>query len=151
MVLNKELLLKVADHILAHPEEFDMSIYTAPNGCGTVACIAGHGLIMSGYSSASNGNLTAGKSDDLFRPNGDQVWDYHKEAANLFGITEEQAQVLFFHENWSFPYRGNFNVAKAMNDYELQAEIACDYINEFIRRLEAGTIPEELPDESYCD
>lgn len=44
MPLNVELLTKVKEHILAHPEELDMRNFI----CGTTACIAGHACLLSG-------------------------------------------------------------------------------------------------------
>ncbi len=47
-IKNKELLLKIADHLETIPDErFDLGIFTAvrENICGTVGCIFGHAVI----------------------------------------------------------------------------------------------------------
>ena len=38
--------MAVADHILAHPEEFDMNTWGYQSACGTVACLAGTAVLQ---------------------------------------------------------------------------------------------------------
>lgn len=38
--------MELADFLVAHPDDFDMSAWGYRNACGTVACIAGHAAIL---------------------------------------------------------------------------------------------------------
>lgn len=74
-------VLDVADH---DPGHFDMSTWgrREVNECGTVACLAGHVLLRSGY-----------KLRDDFgydRPDGTRVNDIPQEAEELLGVTGRQ-------------------------------------------------------------
>lgn len=49
--LNVDLLKRLRTRFLRmrHPQHFDMETWGYKGGCGTVACIAGHALLLSGY------------------------------------------------------------------------------------------------------
>lgn len=44
--MNMELLKKVRDHIVAHPEEHNQGTWGEKVGCGTVACAAGWTVLL---------------------------------------------------------------------------------------------------------
>lgn len=48
-MLNIPLARKIYDHVIAHPEEFEMSSYAERTACGTTLCIAGHAVQMTGH------------------------------------------------------------------------------------------------------
>jgi hypothetical protein len=77
---NAELGRTVLDTIDANPESFDMHIWGTSKDpwCGTVACLAGHIMLASGY------RLNGTK---FHRPDGDWVINEGKEAAHLIGLT----------------------------------------------------------------
>jgi hypothetical protein len=45
---NAELAYRVLDHIDAHPEQWNQSLYIGKAECGTVACFAGWTVLLSG-------------------------------------------------------------------------------------------------------
>jgi hypothetical protein len=75
--------------IEARPELFDMLTFGEKRGeCGTVACFAGHAMLVSGYA------LSA--SDLYYRPDGSYVDDIESEAADLLGFDHLRALRLFY-------------------------------------------------------
>lgn len=86
---NPELGRKILDIIDTQPEKFQMSVFGAhrydPAGevCGTVACLAGWAMLLSGYE--------LDKDDIFLRPDGTDVDSEDGEARELLGmsITDE--------------------------------------------------------------
>lgn len=70
--MNVKLLLKVRDHILAHPETYNQA-----NWCGTASCFAGHALLLSGN-----------KPIDPYK-------GVFGNAAEVLELTSAQAETLF--------------------------------------------------------
>lgn len=83
--MNTELGRKVLGHITTHREQFDMTVYGEKYPeCGTVACIAGWAMLLSGY------QLSDGPGGSHFiRPDGSTVPDSMNgdEAAELLDLT----------------------------------------------------------------
>lgn len=92
---NVPLLKRVLDHIEAHPETHDQDWWAEDTACGTVMCIAGHTVAMTGHTIDLHG-------DD------DQDGDYAEPGARLIdgrriedvareelGLTRQQAYDLF--------------------------------------------------------
>jgi hypothetical protein len=102
---NAELAYKVLDAALAHEGHFDMAAWgdtatgrpasiadlTSPN-CGTVACLAGWTVAMAGHSVDSGADLYDASGNSLGRKADDL-------AAELLGITEQEAGDLFYSSN----------------------------------------------------
>lgn len=44
--MNIELMTKVRDHVVAHPEQHDQEIWAKKTECGTIACSAGWTLLL---------------------------------------------------------------------------------------------------------
>lgn len=98
---NAELAYKVLDLTKAHPTHFDMGEWssglvdlaalTAEPSCGTTACFAGWTVAQAGYRVHISGHIYRAE---------DAVYIVTSEidrfAADLLGITEEQAEELFF-------------------------------------------------------
>lgn len=94
--MNVELLERVADHIVKHPQQFDMLAFNYVGSCGTTHCIGGWICALAG--SKPYGTLSAAKAAGL---------DYHvardlffPEEFNDFGgweATAEQAAARIRH------------------------------------------------------
>jgi hypothetical protein len=81
-VPNLPLLRKVLDHIDAHPEEYEQSIFRTRTKCGTAYCIAGHVAVMTGATFANAVEVETSEGDRI---------DVAKYAQQLLGITSEEA------------------------------------------------------------
>lgn len=96
-MLNKRLLLRIADTIEASPGEFNQSFFGIDQeeyvhlddrkyrGCNTPCCVAGHALLLSG--------VTRLDTED----------DVERKAASLLGIGMQEAK-LFFMPTWPQPW-----------------------------------------------
>lgn len=62
----------------------------ARHECGTTACLAGWGAVLSGYKINQNGEVLDGESGDLVS---DEMFEF---AADMFGIGHTDADRLFF-------------------------------------------------------
>jgi hypothetical protein len=94
-VPNLPLLRKVLDHIDAHPDEWNQSTWgevTWASSCGTAFCVAGHALVMSGYTT----RLRESSDDELdfYDSDGLRV-SPSAEACFLLGLTDGEADWLF--------------------------------------------------------
>lgn len=80
---NAELGRRVLDQVDAHPEQFDMAEwgYKSPV-CGTVACLAGRALLLSGY--------TLDKDGHFWSPDGNRKVLPGEEAHWLLGLTDSE-------------------------------------------------------------
>lgn len=89
MTPNLDLIERTLQRIEARPELFDMLTFGEKRGeCGTVACFAGHAMLVSGYA------LSA--SYLYYRPDGTCVDDIESEAADLLGFGRPRALRLFY-------------------------------------------------------
>lgn len=91
--VNIPLLRKVLDHVTAHPEEHNQSMWGVRTSCGTAYCIAGHALVMSGVqlgwedTADGYGYATVDVTKD-----GEQI---HDAARRVLGLDDVQAYLLF--------------------------------------------------------
>jgi len=94
-MVNVPLLQKVLDHITAHPEEWRQSDWASKSACGTAYCVAGHAVVMSGYTASfSSKNWATGFCvKDGRRGHIDTV------AREVLGLDLWQAQDLFHGRN----------------------------------------------------
>src|SRR5487761_14958 len=74
------------DHITTHPEEHDQSIWARKTGCGTACCMAGTAVIRAGIKLRWNG------IEASYTEHGVPI---STAAANLYGLSDEQATQLF--------------------------------------------------------
>jgi hypothetical protein len=81
---NPELGRKVLNVADLEPESFSMGTWGERTVCGTVACLAGHALLQSGYRLHRSGEFT--------RPDGTHVYSMSGEAERLLGMTGQEAQ-----------------------------------------------------------
>jgi hypothetical protein len=108
--LNLELAQRVCKQITAFPESYRMECWVGEpeEGCGTVACIAGHAMLMSGYSYTK---MKDPDSDSVLpgaflfvRPDGTEVDSSlnESEAISLLELTDEEYEgedgIPLFHD-----------------------------------------------------
>lgn len=129
-----ELLLRVKESILAHPEHLNMDIYLdGPNDsgqedaqgllagqCGTSACIAGWAVALSTPSTLVN------------------AWSVPRKATELLDL-KNFPTALFMADEWPQPFRADFACAQENEDeldtldrLHLLAQIAAARIDAFI-------------------
>lgn len=88
--VNLELLDKVLDYIIDHPDEWNQNVWcdaSEANVCGTVMCFAGHAATMTGHKYTLNE-----ESGDWELDGGLDSFDVGQE---VLGLTHEEAQRLF--------------------------------------------------------
>lgn len=117
--MNRELFEKVKAKILAVPDQFDMGDWEDEGECGTTRCIAGWALAIEG------------RWVDLRQEN---TWNLLLAAADALDITEEQAEKIFFADNWPKKYLDLHNDADG--DHEAEAAAACARIDHFMETNE---------------
>ncbi len=102
MTPNVPLMLKVLEHVTAHPEEHDQDVWAQKRTvgtCGTVGCLAYHAVVMGGLDV---------RWDEVWLPffvpgathEADSVTDgrsIEDVAAELLGLRDEQAHEMFHH------------------------------------------------------
>lgn len=86
-----ELVLKQVDSC---PESFAMGTWGYTGGsCGTIACLAGHAMLLSGYRLVRMPRRSIyqmGNSQVYVRPDGSQVFNYGGEAQVLLGMADSE-------------------------------------------------------------
>lgn len=92
--MNIELMTKVRDHVVAHPEQHDQSMWAVKTECGTTACAAGWTLLL--------GNPEVAREyadEEVFTFAGVVRRLYGRSvvgaAVDLLGIDMSQADMLF--------------------------------------------------------
>lgn len=94
--MNTELMKLVYKQATEFPETVDMTNWVYETSCGTVACLAGHTLLLSGYTFESCPTQREGKwGCRIRRPDGSSVAFPAVEAAELLGLTCPQAESVF--------------------------------------------------------
>lgn len=96
---NSELAYQVLDHIDAHPDQLEMTVWIVRGECGTVGCFAGWACLLSGDRPAfapddQETNLVTVDTND----GGPQPYDLSvpTRAIHLLRIDDEQATRLFY-------------------------------------------------------
>jgi hypothetical protein len=99
---NTELGKLVIKQIEAFPETFNMGTFGMfiqyGTECGTVACLAGHALLLSGYDLRPS---TPGRYCYL-RPDGNEV-GIGSEARQLLGMRREEQALFYLSEDIAVP------------------------------------------------
>lgn len=132
LVINKELMLKVAGHIRQQYNTFNMNIVVQlnedNNDCGTEACIAGRTILLSGLMSA----VELRRSYLRTPVRSSEHWS--KIAADLLGLDEVERVQLFHVHMWPSEY---FNTFKALNN---------SGDKNYVKRAQAGLAAQLLED-----
>lgn len=115
---NYKLGRQVLNQIESDPDSFDMTTWayrSREHACGTVACLAGHTMLQSGYPHEDSTGL-------FFRPDGSIVpGGYGEEAARLLGLNPGEVQAEGGVELW-FDLTGGYDRFKGLVEYaEAQA------------------------------
>ncbi len=122
--MNIKLLKTVRDAILANPRQFRMETFfsfydsagnPAPK-CGTAACIAGWAIAI------HDGTKLSVAADD--------AWNEHDNAKKHLGLTQKQADILFYYEEWPHPFWERYEAAE---NVRAAAKAAADRIDLFIK------------------
>jgi hypothetical protein len=87
---NIELAKLILKQIDAFPESFDMNSWVAVSPCGTVACIAGHAMLLSGYSWGKTLHPGGYYISRFTRPDGTVVDDNQTEGQKLLGLADDE-------------------------------------------------------------
>lgn len=131
--MNRTLLLKVKEQILAEPESFEMETWVRTEfpfrdyeikfdkpDCGTAACIGGWACLLEGEKAKSC--------------EGDEVTShrYYQHAMQYLGINDEQARVLFNTAAWPDDLRTAWYDTRSKNK---RAKIAAERIDRFIAEM----------------
>lgn len=118
--MNVERLEAVRDHILAHPERFDMNRWHD----GGRHCIAGFAPVLFGrwYERACGGRLIPNSEGALFR------------AMEIFDLTFSQATELCYTHQWPNQHRRLQYSYKSYKNKRRAARIAANEINSFLAR-----------------
>jgi hypothetical protein len=101
MMENKELGRLVIKQAEAFPESFYMGTWARETPCGTTACIAGHALLLSGYSvqfrpmMLLSGEVFPDKRAVFLDPEGEVVI-CPQEARRLLGLSLQEENSLFY-------------------------------------------------------
>ncbi len=90
--MDAELAKLVLKQIENDPALFDMKEWGKQTDCGTVACIAGHTLLASGYQF----RVVYHRRGYYFHPVSGGPAHCHSEARDLLGLSCEEAENLFF-------------------------------------------------------
>lgn len=80
---NYQLGRQVLDVADFDEARFDMRTWGQLGSCGTTACLAGHAMLLSGY--------TLARQDCYYRPDGSLVGDLLTEAVRLLGMSENES------------------------------------------------------------
>jgi hypothetical protein len=124
--LNKDLLLKVKDAILAEPLEFDMAGWALNNmrrrfedhhWCGTTHCIGGYALTLSGIPS----NLPGMSGNTIFQ-----------RACEALDIDSNKGADLFYTDDWPHNFRRDYYSGYKQDDFAKMADAAARRIDQFI-------------------
>ena len=124
MSINIDLLEKVCDHIQAHPELIDMTKWVREEDCGTVACIAGHTCLLSGYKAVEGKKYTMKRGVERI--------SIQDEAQKLLGLDDEQAADLFFTGNWDMTLSHAYDKCRTPKQ---RAMVVVRAINKFIEEV----------------
>lgn len=125
MAINKTLLRKVRNHILAEPRRYNQGRFgraddNAP--CGTACCIAGWAIVLSGKASLEDARDDFETLDE----------DAQGLGAKLLGLSYNESNVVFDGDanDWPQQFNTAFHVS---DDKAAQARVAADYINHIIK------------------
>lgn len=138
--MNTELLLKISDRIIKHPDHFDMSCFFGvrssqvgkpyilrvhptelelQTNCNTVACIAGQAILL------TQRLAEVGKGDGKKSEFG--------LACEILGLSQEKATALFHLEYWPEPFGANYYRAMDNRNDIAAAQVVAKRIHHFIK------------------
>lgn len=111
--MNTELLLKVRAQILKEPERFSMDFFKLEIPCGTLHCIGGWALALSGFTIPSVDPTHAARA--------------------VLNLQYKQGAKLFFDCNWPTKLRREYFRAACNGDRPAMATAAASRIDHFIK------------------
>lgn len=89
--MNLELAKLVWKQVTEFPETFYMGCWAGEReDCGTVACLAGHTMLLSGYSLREDARQGMPSEMRFIRPDGSRVGNPETEGIALLELTREE-------------------------------------------------------------
>lgn len=133
MPINKKLLRRVRNHILAEPRRYNQYVVGQASDdapCGTAACLMGWAAVLGGVVTAEEVR-DAGPCDYL------KIFPATRDA---LGLSKSESDIMSSRTGllWPEPFSTMFRVAYAGRDKEGQARAAADYINYILRTGKVG-------------
>jgi hypothetical protein len=122
---NVELLRKTLEHITAHREEWDQTVWAVQDSCGTAYCLAGTTCILNGDTVDWSRASGLGEDRQCLHLTTGELIQYR--AISLLGLTVRQADSLFCPCN---TLRDLWEIAADITDREIE-------------------VPNDLPNESW--
>lgn len=132
--MNRELLREAYLYSVAHPEEHDQSYfyYIDRDACGTSACIGGRALLLAGYQLRYRDDNYDYPVLEVVTPSGRAATNVASAAVAVCGLTEEQADELFFNAG------DLYEVAQVLLDWGVITEHEANLAGELLTE-EVGT------------
>lgn len=96
---NVTMLVEVMTYVDEHTEQLDQTVWTKRTPCGTVACIAGHTMLMLGWTPWFPVEDEWREITSYFvDPDGDRHYT-ETAAMGALGLNLKQAELLFHYKN----------------------------------------------------
>ena len=101
------LLRKIQDWLLSleNPELFDMRNWSTETHCGIMFCIAGKGLDLAGYEPFPGTGASWWRKKQGEVGGEDTEYPVMPLIYEVFGLTGEQGNRLFYHQDWPDRFR----------------------------------------------
>lgn len=115
--LNKELLMKVRDAILAEPNLFDMSGWKFLRDCGTTCCIAGHAV-----------RLADPEAFERLCSQDSLKWS--NKGKEVLGLSNDRCWILFHSSRWPEQWADKYFAVQENSD--LRAMVAGQFLDAVI-------------------
>lgn len=93
---NEEMIQLAWKHILDYPDSWDQTIFGSKTECGTTYCLGGTAAVLSGRAVFKPQKPNTGPLVEWFDPDGNPIRSINNLARDVLGLTEEQADRLFF-------------------------------------------------------
>ena len=111
---NADLFFAIADRVEFDPDSYNQHTWGRPSSwtdCGTICCIAGHALSLSGYEVSMKNSYTprfTKRGQKRGIASGDAI---ARRAANLLGLSSTEARLLF---DGGWEPKSKYTVAEAL-------------------------------------
>lgn len=129
--MNKDKIRELAEHIVEHPNEFDMDYWAGgpaalDRHCGTVACLAGTACIIEGKTLRRSGLLTPITNEHGYTVSVPNL------ANDILDLTDDQGDRLWFLRHWPRMFAGDYENAVENRDWAGAACVAARRLHHFV-------------------
>jgi hypothetical protein len=129
--MNEPLLREISRQILRHPLQFDMAFYFAnrfhlgitSKNCGTAACIAGWGKVITARKLKAFTTASSVLTDLPIN---------REEMEEIFDLTKRQYDRLVYEAFWPARFKRLYRAARQVGDSAKGARLAAQRIEYFI-------------------